>query len=102
MDNYILFGLPLPVLVLLLVELLKKAKIVVTPDHARIANIAFSALGGIALVFVANLDSRVVEVLTLIVGFLYTALGSAITYNKTIGAAADKMKSEALGYDLPA
>jgi len=80
-----LFGLSLPAIVGLLVELLKKVGIIVTGDHARIANIVLSALGAMAIALLAEFSFEAPQLVIIVVAAVYSIVASAIGY--TVGEA---------------
>ena len=85
-----IFGIALPALVGLLVEVLKKVGIVSTGDQARIANIILSALGALAVNLVAEFDVQLPQLALIIITAVYSVVASALGY--TAGeAAAEKI-----------
>ena len=82
----LLFGIPVPALVVLVVELLKMIGIVSTSDHARVANILVSALCSVALVYTVQIPEQYMQIITLGFVALYNIVVAAIGYNATIGA----------------
>ena len=75
-----LFGLSLPAVVGLLVEVLKKVGIVSTGDQARIANIVLSALGSMAVALLAEFNFEAPQIVIIIVGAVYSVVASALGY----------------------
>ena len=85
-----IFGIALPALVGLLVEVLKKVGIVSTGDQARIANIILSALGALAVNLIAEFDVQLPQLALIIITAVYSVVASALGY--TAGeAAAEKI-----------
>jgi len=78
-----LFGISLPAIVGLLVELLKKVGIISTGDHARLANIILSAMGALAVSLIAEFNFQVPQIVIVIVAAVYSVVASALGY--TIG-----------------
>ena len=75
-----LFGLSLPAIVSLLIELLKKVGIIVTGDQARIANIVLSALGAMAVSLLAEFNFEAPQMVIIVVAAVYSIVASAIGY----------------------
>jgi len=75
-----LFGLSLPAIVSLLIELLKKVGIIVTGDQARIANIVLSALGAMAVSLLAEFNFEAPQLVIIVVAAVYSIVASAIGY----------------------
>ena len=75
-----LFGLSLPAVVGLLVEVLKKVGIVSTGDQARIANIVLSALGSMAVALLAEFNFEAPQIVIIVVGAVYSVVASALGY----------------------
>jgi hypothetical protein len=75
-----LFGISLPALVGLLVEVLKKVGIVATGDQARIANIVLSALGAMAVALLAEFEFEAPQLVIIIVAAVYSVVASALGY----------------------
>ena len=75
-----LFGIALPALVGLLIELLKKAGIISTGDQARIANLVLSSLGGLAVSLLAEFNFEAPQMLIIIVAAVYSIAASAVGY----------------------
>lgn len=75
-----LFGLSLPAVVGLLVEVLKKVGIVETGDQARIANIVLSALGSMAVALLAEFNFEAPQIVIIIVAAVYSVVASALGY----------------------
>jgi hypothetical protein len=84
-----LFGLSLPALVGLLVEVLKKVGIVANGDQARIANIILSGLGSIAVALLAEFNFEAPQLVIVIVGAVYSVVASALGYT-AVSAAVSK------------
>jgi len=75
-----LFGLSLPAIVGLLIELLKKVGLIDTGDQARIANIVLSALGAMAVSLLAEFNFEAPQMLIIIVAAIYSIAASALGY----------------------
>jgi len=75
-----LFGLSLPAIVSLLIELLKKVGIIVTGDQARIANIVLSALGAMAVSLLAEFNFEAPQLVIIVIAAVYSIVASAIGY----------------------
>jgi len=75
-----LFGIALPALVGLLIELLKKVGIIVTGDQARIANIVLSSLGAMAVALLAEFNFEAPQFVIIIIAAVYSVVASAIGY----------------------
>jgi len=75
-----LFGLGLPAIVGLLIELLKKVGIIVTGDQARIANIVLSSLGAMAVALLAEFDFEAPQMVIIVVTAVYSIVASALGY----------------------
>ena len=75
-----LFGISLPLLVGLLIEVLKKVGIVVNGDQARVANIVLSALGAVAVSLLAEFNFEAPQLLIVIVAAVYSIVASALGY----------------------
>ena len=80
-----LFGIGLPALVGLLIEVLKKVGIVVTGDQARIANLVLSALGALAVSMLAEFNFEAPKIVIIVIAAVYSIVASALGYT-----AADK------------
>lgn len=78
-----LFGLSLPAIVGLLIELLKKVGIISTGDQARIANLVLSALGALAVSLLGEFNFQVPQLVIVIVAAVYSIAASALGY--TVG-----------------
>lgn len=76
-----LFGIALPALVGLLIEVLKKVGVIVTGDQARLANIVLSALGALAVSLLAEFSFEAPQLVIIIVGAVYSVVASALGYN---------------------
>jgi hypothetical protein len=76
----LLFGLPLPAIVGLLIELLKKAQLIKTGDHARIANIVLSALGALAISLMGEFSVELPQMVFIVVAAVYSIVASALGY----------------------
>ena len=75
-----LFGLSLPAIVGLLIEVLKKVGVVSTGDQARLANIVLSALGALAVSLVTETGLEVPQIVIVIVAAVYSIAASALGY----------------------
>ena len=75
-----LFGLSLPAIVSLLIELLKKVGVIVTGDQARLANIVLSALGALAVSLLAEFSFEAPRLVIIMVAAVYSIVASAIGY----------------------
>jgi len=75
-----LFGIALPALVGLLIEVLKKVGLVVTGDQARIANIVLSALGALAVSLLVEFNFEAPQIVVIIVAAVYSIVASALGY----------------------
>lgn len=75
-----IFGISLPLIVGLLIELLKKAGIVSTGDHARIANLVLSALGALVVNLLAEFNFEAPQLAVIIVTAIYSIVASALGY----------------------
>jgi hypothetical protein len=84
-----LFGLSLPAVVGLLIEVLKKVGIVSTGDQARIANIVLSALGAMAVALLAEFNFEAPQIVIIIVSAVYSVVASALGYT-AVEAAVNK------------
>mgnify|MGYP007071646426 CR=1 FL=1 len=84
-----IFGLSLPAVVGLLIEVLKKVGIVSTGDQARIANIILSALGALAVSLIAEFDVQAPQIVIVILAAVYSVVASALGYT-AIEAAVNK------------
>ena len=78
-----IFGIALPALVGLLVEVLKKVGIVDTGDQARIANLVLSGLGSIAIGLMAEFNFEAPKIVIVVVAAVYSVVASALGY--TVG-----------------
>jgi Na+/glutamate symporter len=78
--NDILLGLPLPAVVGLLIEALKKVGIIVNGNQARVANIVLSALGAMAIALMAEFELAVPDLVIVVVAAIYSVLASALGY----------------------
>lgn len=76
-----LFGLSLPAIVGLLIEILKKVGIIVTGDQARIANLVLSALGALAVSLMGEFNFQVPQIVIVIVAAVYSVVVSALGYS---------------------
>ena len=79
-EHEMIFGIALPALVVLLIEILKKVGIVKTGDQARFADIVLSGLGAIAISLIAEFDFSVAPFVIVVVGALYSIIVSALGY----------------------
>ena len=75
-----LFGLSLPAIIGLLIELLKKVGLIDTGDQARIANIVLSALGAMAVSLLAEFNFEAPQILVIVVAAVYSIAVSALGY----------------------
>ena len=75
-----IFGIALPALVGLLVEVLKKVGVIVTGDQARIANLVLSALGALAISLLAEFNFVAPQIVIIIVAAVYSVVASALGY----------------------
>jgi hypothetical protein len=75
-----IFGIALPALVGLLVEVLKKIGIVVTGDQARIANLVLSGLGSIAIGLMAEFNFVAPQFVIIVVTAVFSVVASALGY----------------------
>jgi len=80
MENLLLLGLPLPAVIILLVEILKKVGIVSTGDQARIANIVLSGLGAVAVSLLAEFSVAVPQFVIVVAAALYSVAVAALGY----------------------
>ena len=78
-----LFGLSLPAVVGLLIEVLKKVGIIETGDQARLANIVLSGLGSIAVALLADFNFEAPQFVIAIVAAVFSIVTSALGY--TVG-----------------
>lgn len=76
-----LFGIALPALVGLLIEVLKKVGIIVTGDQARIANLVLSALGALTVSLLAEFSFEAPQIVIVVIGAVYSIVASALGYN---------------------
>jgi hypothetical protein len=84
-----IFGLSLPAVVGLLIEVLKKVGIVANGDQARLANIILSALGALAVSLIAEFNIEAPQFVIVIVAAVYSVVASALGYT-AIEAAVNK------------
>lgn len=84
-----LFGLSLPALVGLLIEVLKKVGIIQDGNAARLANIILSALGALAVSLIAEFNFEAPQIVIIIVAAIYSVVASALGYT-AIEAAVNK------------
>jgi len=75
-----IFGLSLPALVGLLIEVLKKIGIVKNGNQARLANIILSALGGRPVSLNAEFNIEAPQLVIIILGAVYSVVASALGY----------------------
>ena len=75
-----IFGIALPALVGLLIELLKKVGMVSTGDQARIANLVLSGIGAIAIGLMAEFNFEAPEFVIITVGAVYSVIAAALGY----------------------
>ena len=78
-----LFGLSLPAVVGLLIEVLKKVGIIETGDQARLANLVLSGVGSIAVALLAEFNFEAPQIVIIIVAAVYSVVASALGY--TVG-----------------
>jgi hypothetical protein len=76
-----LFGIALPALVGLLIEILKKVGIVSTGDQARLANLILSAFGALAVSLLGEFGFQAPQIVIVIVAAVYSVVASALGYN---------------------
>lgn len=82
-----IFGIALPALVGLLIEVLKKIGIVSTGDQARLANIILSGLGAIAVNLIAEFGIELPQLALIIITAVYSVVASALGYTAAEKAA---------------
>jgi len=75
-----IFGIALPALVGLLIEVLKKIGIVSTGDQARLANLILSGLGAIAVNLIAEFNIELPQLALIIITAVYSVVASALGY----------------------
>lgn len=75
-----IFGIALPALVGLLIEVLKKIGIVSTGDQARLANLILSGLGAIAVDLIAEFGIELPQLALIIITAVYSVVASALGY----------------------
>lgn len=75
-----IFGLSLPAVVGLLIEVLKKVGIVDTGDKARIANLILSSLGGLVVSLIAEFSIEVPQIVVVILSAVFSVIASALGY----------------------
>jgi hypothetical protein len=75
-----IFGIALPALVGLLIEVLKKIGIVSTGDQARLANLILSGLGAIAVNLIAEFGIELPQLALIIITAVYSVVASALGY----------------------
>jgi len=75
-----IFGITLPALVGLLIEVLKKIGIVSTGDQARLANLILSGLGAIAVNLIAEFGIELPQLALIIITAVYSVVASALGY----------------------
>jgi hypothetical protein len=75
-----LFGLPIPVIVFLMVEGLKRVKVIVSGDTARLVNMGLSAAFAVALIYIAPIEEPWVRTVTLILSTFWNSFASAGGY----------------------
>ena len=75
-----IFGISLPLLVGLLIEVLKKIGLVVTGDQARIANLVLSGLGSIAIGLMAEFSFEAPQFVIIVVTAVFSVVASALGY----------------------
>lgn len=82
-----IFGIALPALVGLLIEVLKKIGIVSTGDQARLANLILSGLGAIAVNLIAEFGIELPQLALIIITAVYSVVASALGYTAAEKAA---------------
>jgi len=75
-----IFGLSLPAVVGLLIEVLKKIGIVDNGDQARLANIILSSLGALAVSLIAEFNVEAPQIVVIILAAVYSVVASALGY----------------------
>ena len=75
-----IFGLSLPAVVGLLIEVLKKIGIVANGDQARLANIILSSLGALAVSLIAEFNVEAPQIVVIILAAVYSVVASALGY----------------------
>ena len=75
-----IFGIALPALVGLLIEVLKKVGVVSTGDQARLANIILSGLGALAINLIAEFGIELPQLALIIITAVYSVVASALGY----------------------
>ncbi|MCJ7826459.1 hypothetical protein MUP56_02485 [Patescibacteria group bacterium] len=81
MENVLLLGLPLPAVVALLIELLKKVGMITTGDQARFANLVLSSLGALAVSLMSEFSVEVPKIVIVILAAVYSIAVSALGYS---------------------
>lgn len=84
-----IFGLSLPAVIGLLIEVLKKIGIVATGDQARLANIILSSLGALAVSLIVEFNVEAPQIVVIILAAVYSVVASALGYT-AIEAAVNK------------
>ena len=84
-----IFGLSLPAVIGLLIEVLKKVGIVATGDQARLANIILSSFGALAVSLIAEFNVEAPQIVIIILAAVYSVVASALGYT-AIEAAVNK------------
>lgn len=84
-----IFGLSLPAVVGLLIEVLKKVGIVSNGDQARLANVVLSALGGLVVSLLAEFNFEAPKLVIVIASAIFSIVASALGYT-AIEAAVSK------------
>ncbi len=85
----ILFGVPLPILIIAIVQALKWVKIVKTSDQARLATVITAAALAGAVVGSSYLPAETLQTVTYVATTVYSIIAAAFAYNKTLGKTSD-------------
>lgn len=75
-----LFGISLPAIVGLLIELFKKVGMIKDGNAARLANIILSSLGGLAVSLMSEFNFQTPQMVIAIVAAVYSIAASALGY----------------------
>jgi len=75
-----IFGLSLPAVIGLLIEVLKKIGIVANGDQARLANIILSSLGALAVSLITEFNVEAPQIVVIILAAVYSVVASALGY----------------------
>ena len=81
MKELVIFGLALPEVVLVVIELLKKVGIVNNGDQARLANIILSGLGSLVVALIAEFEVALPQFVIVMIAALFSVVVSALEYN---------------------